>query len=54
MYTNPTGSNLNFNLYRGGKRFRKTRKYGFRKNRKQGHLTFGRWSLGSLVDREWA
>jgi|UniRef100_A0A6C0B7X0 hypothetical protein len=34
MYTNPTGSNLNFNLYRGGKRFRKTRKYGFRKNRK--------------------
>jgi len=25
MYTNPTASNLNFNLYRGGKQLRKTR-----------------------------
>ena len=32
-YTNPTASNLNFNLYRGGKRF-KSRKYRLRKNRK--------------------
>jgi hypothetical protein len=35
MYTNRTGSNLNFSLYRGGKRFRKTRKYGLKRNRKQ-------------------
>jgi hypothetical protein len=34
MYTNPTGSNLNFNLYRGGKRFRRTRKYRKNKNKK--------------------
>jgi hypothetical protein len=33
MYTNATASNLNFNLYRGGKQFRKTRKYGFKKNK---------------------
>ena len=32
MYTNATSSNLNFNLYKGGKIFRKTRKY--QKNRK--------------------
>ena len=34
MYTNPTGSTLNFNLYRGGKRFRKTRKYKIEKRKK--------------------
>jgi len=34
MYTNATASNLNFNLYRGGKHFRKTRK-NKRNQRKQ-------------------
>jgi hypothetical protein len=34
MYTNPTASNLNFNLYRGGKRLRKTRKYKIQKKKR--------------------
>ncbi len=33
MYTNPTASNLNFNLYRGG-RLRKTRKYKIQKKKR--------------------
>jgi len=37
MYTNKTVSNLNFELYKGGKKFRKTRKVNkSRKNRQYG------------------
>jgi len=41
MYTNSTSSNLNFNLYRGGKRFRKTRKYKIEKRKKHSRLYGG-------------